>query len=305
MHEGQVDVGLDDLKRAIARQLPAFADLSLHPTASAGTVIAPYRLGADHLIRLPLVPSATADSLAGLREDAEHAAFLTRHLSIEVPRLVAIGEPFDGTPGYDGYWSVWTWLHGTSLDVSDATAATDGLDRRKLAHDLARLLREFHSLPTKGRAWNGVGRGSTPLADTEWVRRSIDRSAHLIDATAATDVWEQALAAPAYEGTAAYIHGDPMPGNFLVREGRLTGMVDIMKPSFGDPASDLAPAWTMFDEPDRSTFLDVMGLDDAATERSRGWAFEMAIGGLHYYEQTNRVFFEQAARTLRRLVETA
>jgi len=43
-------------------------------------------------------------------------------------------------------------------------------------------------------------------------------------------------------------------------------------------------------------------LDVAAQERGRGWAFEMAIGGLHYYEHTNPVFFSQALQTLERLL---
>jgi hypothetical protein len=49
-------------------------------------------------------------------------------------------------------------------------------------------------------------------------------------------------------------------------------------------------------------FLSAMGLDDSARERGRGWAFEMAIGGAHYYEHTNPVFFQQAMRTLERLL---
>jgi aminoglycoside phosphotransferase (APT) family kinase protein len=79
--------------------------------------------------------------------------------------------------------------------------------------------------------------------------------------------------------------------------------VDIAEPSIGDPASDLAPAWTIFDEPARRVYRNAMGLGDAAWARGRGWAFEMAIGGLHYYdEQTNPVFRQQAAQTLMRLV---
>ena len=88
-----------------------------------------------------------------------------------------------------------------------------------------------------------------------------------------------------------------------MRDGRLTGMVDVSVPVFGDPAADLQPAWVLFDEPARSVFLEAVGLSDAAHERGRGWALEMAIGGLHYYEHTNPVFFHQAAGTLRRLLE--
>ena len=134
------------------------------------------------------------------------------------------------------------------------------------------------------------------------MRESIDKSAHLIDLRKATAVWERALAADPHQGPAVRIHGDPMPGNFLANDARLTGMVDVAQPAFGDPAADLQPAWVLFDEPARSVFLTAMGLDDSARERGRGWAFEMAIGGAHYYEHTNAVFFQQAMRTLNRLI---
>lgn len=93
-----------------------------------------------------------------------------------------------------------------------------------------------------------------------------------------------------------------MPGNFLANNGRLAGMIDIARPAIGDPAADLQPAWVLFEGPARSTFLAEMGPDDAARERGRGWAFEMAIGGAHYYEHTNPVFFRQALLTLERLL---
>ena len=291
MHPGQVEVDSRLLAGAIDEQLPALSGLPVRALASAGTVVAPFRVGEAHLARVPLVPAADAATRARLAGEAAHASFLAGRLPVDVPRPVHLGEPF---AGYPGVWSVWTWVAGTSLDRSPQPAGT------ALAHDLAALLRAFHALPA--RDWNGVGRGGRPLADTGWVRSSIQRSAHLLDADAATAVWERALAAPPHSGPAVYVHGDPVPGNLIVRDGRLAGLIDIAEPTFGDPASDLAPAWTVFDEPARSAFADAMGLDDAAWERGRGWAFEMAIGALHYYEHTNPVFFGQAARTLQRLL---
>lgn len=296
MHDGQVRVSAHDVARAIRDQVPALAGLLVRRIDSAGTVIAPYRLGDRHVVRVPLVPTPDDTTKARLQAQARHAGFLADHVPVEVPQLIHLGEPFTS---YRGHWTVWTWSDGSSLD------RTEVADQLALADDVAALLRTFHALPTHGQTWNGIGRGARPLTDTEWVRTSIQRSAHLMDAAASTDVWERALAAPAQAGPATYIHGDPMPGNLIVRDGRLAALIDIAEPSFGDPASDLAPAWTLFDEPARSRFRATMGLDDAAWERGRGWAFEMAIGGLHYYEHTNTLFAAQAARTLRRLLETA
>jgi aminoglycoside phosphotransferase (APT) family kinase protein len=293
MHPGQVDVTAEQVAAAISAQLPGLAGQPVRRVESAGTVVAPFRIGRRHVARIPLVPSVDADARGRLEADAAHARSLAGRLPVDVPRPVHLGEPFDG---YPGWWMVWTWAEGTSLDRATA------LDGSLLASDLARLLRTFHALPTHGRTWNGIGRGGRPLADTDWVRSSIARSAHLLDAAAATEVWERALAAPAHEGPAVHLHGDPVPGNLIVRDGRLAGLVDITEPSFGDPAADLVPAWAVFEDPSRTLFRDAMGLDAAAWERGRGWAFEMAIGALHYYEHTNPVFFAQARRTLERLL---
>lgn len=293
MHEGQIEVAPCDLAAAVAAQFENFAGLAVARVESAGTVIAPFRIG-DHLVaRLPLVPTDSDAARDSLRREQEHADMLADHLQIAVPRPVGIGEPFQG---YPGIWSLWTWLPGRSLDRLS-------MDRDvRLAHELAAVIRSVQALPVGSQTWNGQGRGGHPLGDTEWVRESIDRAAHLVDRSRATALWDKALAALPHEGHAVRIHGDPMQGNFLATNGRLSGMVDVALPSFGDPAADLQPAWVLFEGPARGAFLEAMGLDDAAQERGRGWSFEMAIGGVHYYEHTNPVFFRQAMRTLERLL---
>lgn len=293
MHEGQIEIAPCDLAAAIAAQFDGLAGLPVVRVESAGTVIAPFRVG-DHLVaRLPLVPTESDAARDRVRREQEYAGVLADHLPIAVPRPVGIGEPFRG---YPGVWSLWTWLPGHSLD--QLSVARDV----RLANELAAVIRAIQALTTEGQSWNGEGRGGRPLGDTQWVRESIERAAHLVDRYRATALWERALEAPPHQGAALRIHGDPMPGNFLSTNGRLTGMVDVALPTFGDPAADLQPAWVLFEGPARSAFLTAMGLDDAARERGRGWAFEMAIGGVRYYEQTNPVFFRQAMRTLERLL---
>lgn len=293
MHDGQVEVAAGTLASALAAQFTELVGLSIERVESAGTVVAPFRVGEDVVARLPLVPTNSDAARASVRREQEYARVLADHLRVEVSRPLGVGEPFEG---YPGVWSVWTWLPGRSLDR--LAVAHDV----SLAVDLAELIRAIQALPAAGRSWNGEGRGGWPLTDNEWVRESIDRSAHLIDPRKATAIWERALAADPHQGPAVRIHGDPMPGNFLANDGRLTGMVDVASPTFGDPAADLQPAWVLFEEPARSVFLSAMGLDDSARERARGWAFEMAIGGAHYYEHTNPVFYQQAMRTLERLL---
>jgi aminoglycoside phosphotransferase (APT) family kinase protein len=301
MHEGQVAISVEALASAVASQFPDQRAQVVRSVRSAGTVIAPFRVGSSLLARLPLVPAVGDAVVDGLEAERRHAQALRNHVPVQVPQLVGIGQPF---PGYDGVWSLWTWLDGTSLDVLLDEGRAD-YDRDALPVDLARVLRAYRSMPTNAASWSGSGRGGRPLADSEWVRRSIERASHVVDPVVATHVWETALSAPGHAGPPVSINADPMPGNLLLQRGRLGGLIDTGKPVVGDPASDLQPAWEIFDEPQRCAFRDAMELDAAAWERGRGWAFEMAIGGVHYYEETNAVFFRLARRTLERLVETA
>lgn len=145
---------------------------------SAGTVVAPFRIGDDMVARLPLVPIESDDARESVRVQQEYSVVLAHHLRISVSRPIGVGRPFPSYPG------------GRSLDR--LTVARD----RVLAKDLADTLRTIQDLPTEGRSWNGQGRGSKPLADTAWVRASIDRASNLIDRDQATAVWERALEAP-------------------------------------------------------------------------------------------------------------
>lgn len=301
MHEGQVRVPVTELCRAIASQFPDLAGQPVQAVPSAGTVVAPFRVGDGFLARLPLVPVAGPSHHDRVHREGRYARALSGVLRVCVPELVGVGRSF---PGYKGTWSVWTWLPGRSLDhvLLEQPGSLDTLD---LADDSTQLLRTIRMVPANGLRWSDNGRGGRPLADTEWVRTSIQRSAHLIDHGAATHIWESALAAPPYQGHPVPIHGDPMPGNLLLHDDRLSGLIDVSEPVMGDPASDLQPAWTVFDEPQRSRFHEAMAVDEGARQRGRGWAFKMAIGGLHYYEHSNPTFFRLAQRTLHALLRSA
>ena len=103
---------------------------------------------------------------------------------------------------------------------------------------------------------------------------------------ALTAAWEHALAAPAYDGPGVWIHGDLMPGNLLANNGRLSAVIDFGCLGVGDPATDLAIAWILFDGESRAEFRRAVDVDDATWARGRGWAL-MGIGTLPYYRHTN------------------
>ena len=61
------------------------------------------------------------------------------------------------------------------------------------------------------------------------------KKAGLVDVDAVTEVWEAALAAPAWEKPPVWIHGDLEAGNLLARNGRLSAVIDFGTPAVAQP----------------------------------------------------------------------
>ena len=74
-----------------------------------------------------------------------------------------------------------------------------------------------------------------------------------------------------------WTHGDIAPGNLLVQDGALSAVIDFGCSCVGDPACDLAIAWTTFRGPSRAAFRTALPLDDETWARGRGWALWKAL----------------------------
>jgi aminoglycoside phosphotransferase (APT) family kinase protein len=197
-------------------------------------------------------------------------------LPLRIPVPLAKGEPAEG---YPWNWSVYPWLRGEN--PSDEVLADPGF----LAADLAEFVIALHGIdPTDGPpASRGV-----PLAmrDAE-TRAAIADLRGVIDAEAVTAAWEDALRAPAWTGPAVWIHGDLTPGNLLLEQGRLSGVIDFGALGVGEPACDLIVAWNLLSSETRDVFRSPLDVDDATWARGRGWALSIALIALPYYVDTN------------------
>jgi aminoglycoside phosphotransferase (APT) family kinase protein len=99
-----------------------------------------------------------------------------------------------------------------------------------------------------------------------------------VDPERAIAVWERALAAPVFEEERVWVHGDLHPQNILVADGLVSAVVDFGDLNGGDPATDIAIAWMMFDAGDRARLRAGHGrVDDATWERGRGWALHLGV----------------------------
>lgn len=273
MHADEVPVGEELVRRLLADQMPDLAELPLTIVEPWGTDNAIWRLGDELVVRLPRIGWARGQVL----RDATWLPRLAPHLGVAIPEPVVVGEPGEG---YPFPWAVHRWIDGEPATFDRIR------DAAEFASDLARVVSRLQHVSAPHDAPAARNR-ARPLADyDEATRAVIAGAAQLIDAPAALEVWEAALAARPHEGPPLWVHGD-LEGNLLLREGRLTGIVDWGSLCVGDPAVDTQVVWSpLFDDASRAVFIEASGVDDDQLARSRGAAINQACAALPYYLHT-------------------
>jgi aminoglycoside phosphotransferase (APT) family kinase protein len=285
MHPDETETDADLVRRLLAHQFPVWAELPIELVDSYGTDHDIYRLGDRLSARLPRIGWATQQAA----KEAEWLPKLAPHLPLEIPVQLAMGDPGEG---YPFQWSVYEWLPGENANatISDLVQA---------AVDLAAFVRALRAIDTTGAPPRPRHARGSPLAEGDaQVRRSISQLGNRIDASATLRSWEESLGAPAWTGKEVWVHGDLLPGNLLVVDGRLSAVIDWGGLNVGDPACDLQPAWNVFAGDSRMRFRAQLRVDDASWLRGRGWALYQAVSGLAYYWDTNPGMVRQTSRAL-------
>jgi aminoglycoside phosphotransferase (APT) family kinase protein len=260
----RIDAAL--VRRLIAAQFPPWADLPVRPVEAGGWDNRTFRLGPRMTARLP-----SAEPYA-LQVEKEHRWLpkLAPLLPLPIPVPLAKGAP---AGGYPWQWSVYRWLEGEPASVGGIA------DLRRFATDLAEFLNALRrSDPTGGPPpgrHNFFRGGPLTVYDAE-TRQAIAALEGRVDPGAASAVWQAALGAK-WDGSPVWFHGDVAAGNLLVEDGRLGAVIDFGTSGVGDPACDLAIAWTLFGGESRDAFRAAMGLDDATWARGRGWTLWKAL----------------------------
>ncbi|TQK29337.1 aminoglycoside phosphotransferase family protein [Arthrobacter sp. SLBN-53] len=293
MHPGQLTVSPLTVYGLIAEQFPQWAGLPVEPVSGAGTVNAIFRVGDRVVARFPLEPN---DDVEAVRHDLEHEAEVARELSgrtsVATPVPLAIGEP---GAGYPLPWSVFTWLPG-----SPATA--DNCCRSDVfATDLGEFILAVRAIDTRGRTYDGNGRGGELGSYDEWIELCLTNSEDLLDVSTLRAIWDEVRVLPRGDSPDVMNHGDLIPPNVLTVDGRLAGVLDVSGFAAADPALDLVSAWHLLDDRRRELLRTYLGCDDDEWQRGRGWAFQQAMGAVWYYVDSNPVMSTNCRRTLERI----
>ena len=292
MHADEVDISSAVVRALISVQFPAWGDLPVQPVRPLGTDNALYRLGDGLVARLP----RRAHNVATLAKECTWLPRLAPSLPLAVPVPVAQGHPGSG---YPFPWAVYRWIEGeTALSAPPA-------DLQQAAGDLAAFIRALQCIdPTDGPQPDQDSSRGVPLARRDAASRAALRSLRdTLDIRAATTIWEEALDAPVWPGPPVWLHGDVDARNLLVRDGRLSAVIDFGCLGVGDPACDVMVAWKLFSPAAREMFRVLMAVDAATWARSRGWALSQALLILDYYTiETNPTLVREAQHWLSELV---
>jgi aminoglycoside phosphotransferase (APT) family kinase protein len=280
MHDDEVDIDVSLVRRLVAAQFPQWAALPIHPFPSAGTANAMYRLGADMAVRLPRTLEVTRE----VEKEHRWLPILAPLVPLAIPLPLGKGAPDEG---YPWHWSVYRWLEGETATIERIS------DPDQAASELARFIAALERIdpvdgPPPGR--HNFGRGVPLAMRDERTRAAIVSLEGTLDTVAVTEAWDVSLRAPSWGEPPVWIHGDLLPNNLLVDQGRLSAIVDFGGLGVGDPACDMLGAWSLFSGQARVAFRAQLSVDEATWIRGRGWALSVALIALPYYRSTNPEF---------------
>lgn len=258
MTESEFVITADLVHDLLREQHPDLAGLAIREVAG-GWGNHMWRLGDDLAVRMP----RTENAPDLLRKECRWLPVLAPRLPLPVPHPVRIGEPSTRFPKP---WAVMTWVPGEPLDHTSVSRGDHA------AETLAGFLRALH-VEAPEDAPLSEDRGEHPKKCTDGFDHFFHAVVpdHLADEVRA--VWDEAVAAPEWEGPPLWVHGDLHPANVVVSDGTLSGVIDFDAVFAGDPAWDLAAAWVVLPADAVSPFFDAYAQADEGTiRRARGLA---------------------------------
>lgn len=273
LHDDEVDIDAALVERLVAEQFPAWGGRPAVVVERSGTDNVTFRLGDELAVRLP----RTAEKQGQVEMDLTWMPRLAPYVSLPVPEPLGLGDP---GAGYPFSWGVYRWLPGEPYDATR-------VDGEQAAYAIAEFVRSLQEVDVTGApvppAGDVFARGTPLHPRDELFREALDELRDFFDTALVLDAWEASLAADTWDGVPKWIHGDLMPGNVLVADGKISAVIDFGTARAADPAGDVLAAWWLFDHHSRQTFRTALSVDSETWSRSRGWALSLSIIAMPYY----------------------
>lgn len=260
----KIDVNL--VQNLIATQIPQWKHLPIKPVENSGWDNRTFHLGDTMLVRMPSA-ELYANNIA---KEFTWLPILAPLLPQQIPTPLFMGKP---TIEYPWPWSIYTWLPGTTV------AASKDIDLNILAQDLGLFLKALYTIDTTSGPSAGEHnfyRGSSLTVYDDQVKKACALLDDKVDTKKVLTVWKSAIATE-WQNPPVWVHGDIAVGNLLQQNEKLTAVIDFSCLAVGDPACDLAIAWTFFDATSRKMFKKTVALDEATWNRGKSWALWKAL----------------------------
>ncbi|MGD0703230.1 MAG: aminoglycoside phosphotransferase family protein [Trebonia sp.] len=257
----RITVEAEQVRCLVEQQFPRWAGLPVEQIVNGGWDNWTFRLGAGMLVRLP----CAAEYALAVDKEQRWLPVLAPQLPLPIPVPLAKGEP---GADYPYSWSVYQWLGG------EPASADRIADSVRFAVDLAGFLTALRGIdpadgPRPGKHnWFRGGTLRTYDAQVESALAVLDGH---VDVDLAREIWQHAVDAR-WDGVESWFHGDLAEGNLLLNEGQLAAVIDFGTCGVGDPACDLAIAWTLLTADGRQALRQRLSAGEAEWARGRGWA---------------------------------
>jgi aminoglycoside phosphotransferase (APT) family kinase protein len=254
-------VTADLTRRLVAAQFPQWADEPVTQVASEGWDNRTFHLGTEMSVRLP---SAAAYALA-VEKEHRWLPVLAPQLPLQTPVPLAKGEPGEG---YPFAWSVYRWLDGEPVSRDNVA---DLIQLGGVLAEFLAALQRVDPADGPGPGLHNWYRGGALATYDALAQDALETLEGHCRTDLAREIWRSALSSR-WDRRPVWFHGDMAKGNLLVNDGRLTTVIDFGTCGVGDPACDLAIAWTLLTGEARTAFRDGLAVDDETWARGRGWA---------------------------------
>ncbi|MEO1244309.1 MAG: aminoglycoside phosphotransferase family protein [Pseudomonadota bacterium] len=260
--EAEIEISTDLVRELLAEQCSDLSGAPLSCVASGWDNVI-YRLGETMAMRLPR--RALAATLLG--HEQRWLPLLAKQLPIAVPKPLRNGTP---ASAYPWPWSVVPWFEGSGADQAPPDGAA--------VEQVAQFLESLH-VEAPAEAPDNPVRGQSLSVHAERMKARVARleSKNLRPAPSVLLAWEAGVA-ERLPTEKRWLHGDLHAQNILVKDGRISAIIDWGDLTAGDVATDLAVTWSLFEQQeDRQSFWELYRPDAATLARAKAWAAYFGI----------------------------
>lgn len=291
MHQDELEITETLVHQLIKHQCPQWAQLNLMRMPSSGTDHALFHLGKKYIVRLPRIHWASN----GIEKECFWLEKLAPYLTIPISMPIFCGKP---DKNYPWLWSVSQFHHGHNPNFENKN------EYNLLAVELAHFLNQLHTIPIMKNAPKSR-RGVSLIELNEETTRGITALGDAFDTKKLMALWQKICQLPQWHNPPVWVHGDFLPGNIIIKNKKLSAVIDFSDVGIGDPACDLVIAWSLLNKESRNIFRKKLNhIDDITWQRGKGWALSIAAIMFPYYKNTNPTLAKLAFRILNEVVMT-